>query len=80
MQPQAAQSPLTHKVCELPQAVRNQKEKRVSILEGESRRTLSGGQVTEDAVLCRGLGCPPVFPPTIPLKDEEPENILEDIK
>jgi len=30
----------------------------VSILERESRRTLSGGQVTEDAVLCRGMGDP----------------------
>jgi len=32
--------------------------------------TLSGGQCVGD----------PVFPPKIPFKDAEPENILEDIK
>jgi len=48
----------------------------------ENRRTLSGGQVTEDAVLCRGMGNPawgagrvPTFSTQIPLMDAKPEKL-----
>jgi len=48
----------------------------------ENRRALSGGQVTEDAVLCRVWGTLPgeqagfpLFPPKIPLMDAKPEKL-----